>query len=160
MGATEEATVEVYPDRHTPPEGAAETISSEGRDNGHWPSVDDAARDRLVADHIRLVHRLCRRFADSGEPLEDLGQVGSVGLVKAARKFDPSRGINFITYAVPVIVGEIKNYLRDHGWGVKVPRKLQRNKLVVQRTVEGLAHTLARIHRRTPMDGVRKAEGG
>jgi len=91
-----------------------------------------------------LVHRLCRRFMGSGEPLEDLVQVGSIGLLKAVQKFDPSRGVRFTTYAVPVIVGEIKNYLRDHGWAVKVPRKLQRQKLAVHRAVESLGHELGR----------------
>ena len=101
-------------------------------------------RDRLVAGHIPLVHRLCRRFRDCGEAQEDLVQVGCIGLLKATKKFDPDRGVNFITYAVPVIVGEIKNHLRDHGWAVKVPRKLQKQKLAVQRAVESLGHILGR----------------
>ena len=101
-------------------------------------------RERLVATHIPLVHRLCRRFRDCGEPQEDLVQVGCIGLLKASKKFDPDRGISFITYAVPVIVGEVKNYLRDHGWAVKVPRKIQKQKLAVQRAVESLGHTLGR----------------
>ncbi len=65
-------------------------------------------------------------------------------MLKASKKFDPDRGISFITYAVPVIVGEVKNYLRDHGWAVKVPRKIQKQKLAVQRAVESLGHTLGR----------------
>ena len=101
-------------------------------------------RERLVASHIPLVHRLCRRFRDCGEPQEDLVQVGCIGLLKASKKFDPDRGISFITYAVPVIVGEVKNYLRDHGWAVKVPRKIQKQKLAVQRAVESLGHSLGR----------------
>ena len=63
-------------------------------------------------------------------------QVGCIGLIKATKKFDPDRGVSFITYAVPVIVGEVKNHLRDHGWAVKVPRKIQKHKLAVQRAVE------------------------
>ena len=101
-------------------------------------------RDRLVSSHIPLVHRLCRRFRDCGEAQEDLVQVGCIGLLKASKKFDPERGISFITYAVPVIVGEIKNHLRDHGWAVKVPRKIQTQKLAVQRAVESLGHILGR----------------
>ncbi len=110
------------------------------------PSVAFTAedRDRLVASYITLVHRLCRRFRDCGEAQEDLAQVGCVGLLKATKKFDPDRGVRFITYAVPVIVGEIKNHLRDHGWAVKVPRKIQKQNLAVQRAVESLDHILGR----------------
>ena len=106
--------------------------------------LDDVAREGMVAGHMPLVHSLCRRFVRSGEPLEDLVQVGSIGLLKAIRKFEPQRGYRFITYAVPVIVGEIKNHLRDHGWAVKVPRKVQRNKLVVQRAVDDLGQAMGR----------------
>lgn len=105
---------------------------------------DAAACDRLVTSHLPLVHRLCRRFRDCGEPMEDLVQVGSIGLLKAAKKYDPDRGASFITYAVPVIVGEIKNHLRDHGWAIKVPRKVQKQKLAVHRAVEKLGHALGR----------------
>ena len=97
-----------------------------------------------MEDHLALVYRLCRRFNNCGEPQEDLAQVGTIGLMKAIEKFDSTRGINFTTYAVPVIVGEIKNYLRDHGWAVKVPRKLQRQKLAVRRAVDALGQSLGR----------------
>ena len=118
---------------------------ADGVDSG-GPKVEFTAedRDRLVASHIPLVHRLCRRFRDCGEAQEDLVQVGCIGLLKASKKFDTERGISFITYAVPVIVGEIKNHLRDHGWAVKVPRKIQKHKLAVQRAVESLGHILGR----------------
>ena len=109
-----------------------------------WAPEDMGARDRLVEHHLPLVRRLCKRFRDCGEPLEDLIQIGTIGLIKAVEKFDPSRGFSFITYAVPVIVGEIKNFLRDHGWAVKVPRKLQKQKLMVQRAVETLTQTRGR----------------
>ena len=102
------------------------------------------ARDIMAADHLPLVRRLCWRFRATGEPMDDLVQVGSVGLLKAIDKFDPEKGVNFTTYAVPVIVGEIKNHLRDHGWAVKIPRKLQTNRLAVQRAVEGLGQNLGR----------------
>ena len=111
-----------------------------------WLETGDlAARDRLVSDHLPLVGRLCRRFAYLGEPLEDLVQVGTVGLLKAINKYDSSRGNIFVAFAVPVIVGEIKNYFRDHGWAVKVPRKLQQRKLAVDRTVAGLTQELGRV---------------
>ena len=108
-------------------------------------SGDSAARDRLVSDHLPLVCRLCRRFAYLGEPLEDLVQVGTIGLLKAINKFDRQRGNNFVAFAVPVIVGEIKSYFRDHGWAVKVPRKLQQRKLTVDRTVACLTQELGRV---------------
>ncbi len=108
-------------------------------------SGDMASRERLVEDHLPLVRRLCRRFNHSGEPLEDLFQVGTIGLLKAIEKYNPSRGDNFVAFAVPKIVGEIKNYFRDHGWAVKVPRKLQRQKMVVGRTVESLTQQLGHM---------------
>ena len=109
-------------------------------------SEDMSGRDRLVERYLPLVYRLCRTFIGSGEPPDDLAQVGMLGLLKAIEKFDPTRGVSFITYAVPVILGEIKNYLRDYGWTVKVPRKIQRHKLAVQRAVE----TLSQMFRRSP----------
>ena len=101
-------------------------------------------RESAVLDYQPLVHRLCRRFSGYGEPMDDLLQVGTIGLIKAIAKFDASRGNSFITYAVPVIVGEIKNYLRDNGWAVKMPRKLQTHRLAVQRAVGSLGHKLGR----------------
>ena len=85
-----------------------------------------------------MVRRLCWRFRYSGVPFEDLVQVGSIGLLRALRKYDPERGADFAAFATPVIVGEIKNYFRDHGWGVKVPRKLQMHALAVRRAVDTL----------------------
>lgn len=105
-------------------------------------SQDPEAAERLVVDHLALVKRLCWRFHSSGEPQEDLIQVGTIGLLKAIKKFDPELGSSFISFAVPVIVGEIKNYFRDHGWAVKVPRKLQSQKMAVDRAVVGLTQNL------------------
>ncbi len=102
------------------------------------------ARDHLVEDHLPLVHRLCGRFRHSGEPFEDLVQVGIIGLVRASKKYDPSRGVKFMAFAIPFIVGEVKNYFRDHGWAVKLPRKLQTQKREVQRNVEVLRQQLGR----------------
>ena len=105
-------------------------------------SQDPGATERLVVDHLPLVKRLCWRFRGSGEPQEDLLQVGAIGLLKAIKKFDPELGDSFVSFAVPVIVGEIKNYFRDHGWAVKMPRKLQRQKLAVDRAVVDLSQRL------------------
>ena len=109
----------------------------------HAPE-DVSGRDHLVAEYLPLVHRLCRRFRHSGEPLEDIVQVGTVGLLKAIDKYDPDRGSEFAAFAVPVIVGEIKNYFRDHGWALKIPRKLQRQKLLVEKAVGRLSQSLGR----------------
>ena len=81
-------------------------------------------RDELVVVHLNLVRFLAVRFANRGEPLDDLVQVGTVGLLKAIDRFDLERGVEFTTYATPTIVGEIKRYFRDKGWAVKVPRRL------------------------------------
>jgi RNA polymerase sigma-B factor len=79
--------------------------------------------------------------------MEDLVQVGSIGLLKAVAKFDPEYGNGFVAFAVPVIVGEIKNYFRDHGWAIKIPRKLQSRKIAVDRTAGVLTQRLGRSPR-------------
>lgn len=110
-----------------------------------WRETGDAtARDRLVAEHLPLVRRICRRFSYLGEPMDDLVQVGAIGLLKAIHKYDPDRGSVLAAFAIPVIVGELKNYFRDHGWAVKMPRKLQQQKLAVDRMVATLSQTLGR----------------
>ena len=103
-----------------------------------------AASERLIAYHMPLVRRLCHRFNHSSEPLEELVQVGKVGLLKAIDKYNSHQESSFMVFAVPIIVGEIKNYFRDRGWAVKVPRKIQRQKLVVERAVEYLSCKLGR----------------
>ena len=108
------------------------------------PKDDEQEGDHLVTRHLGLVRRVCGKFRNSGEPMEDLVQVGSVGLLKAVAKYDPELGNNFAAYAIPVIAGEIKNYFRDHGRAVKIPRKLQRQKLAVGRAVDILNQDLGR----------------
>ena len=76
--------------------------------------------------------------------MDRLIQVGTIGLIKAIYDYDPRRGNKLAAFAIPVVVGEIKNYFRDHGWAVKLPRKLQRQKLLVDRTVEILTQQLGR----------------
>ena len=107
-------------------------------------TVDADTRERMAAEHMPLVRRLCQRYRYSGVSIEDLVQVGSIGLLKAIDKFDPHRGAPFSAFAVPVILGEIRNYFRDHGWAVKIPRKLQRQKKMVEKTVEDLSQLLER----------------
>jgi RNA polymerase sigma-B factor len=86
-------------------------------------------RERLVRMHLPLVEHLARRFRNRGEPLDDLTQVATIGLIKSVDRFDPQRGVEFSTYATPTIIGEIKRHFRDKGWAVRVPRRLQELRL-------------------------------
>ncbi len=104
------------------------------------PSV----RDELVRLHMPLVEYLARKFQGRGEPLDDLIQVGSIGLLKAIAGFDLTRGIEFSTYATPTVLGEIKRYFRDHGWAIRVPRRLQEMGLSISRAVPGMSQELGR----------------
>jgi len=103
-----------------------------------------ALRERLVAQHIGLVEFLARRFRNRGEPLEDLIQVGTIGLLKAIERFDLDRQVEFSTYATPTIVGELKRHFRDKGWAVRVPRRLQELHLELTKVVGQLGQDLGR----------------
>jgi RNA polymerase sigma-B factor len=86
---------------------------------------DLGARDRLIRQYLPLVRRLARRHAGRGEQLEDLVQVGSIGLIKAIDRFQIDRGVDLATFAIPTINGEIKQHLRDRAWPIRIPRRLQ-----------------------------------
>ena len=86
---------------------------------------DQSACDRIVDRYMPLVRSVASRYAGRGEPLEDLVQVGSIGLVLAIKRFDLERGVQFTTYAVPTIVGEIQRHFRDRAWAVHVPRRMK-----------------------------------
>ncbi|WP_367320890.1 RNA polymerase sigma factor SigF [Streptomyces sp. HUAS ZL42] len=88
-------------------------------------------RNQLVRMHLPLVEHLARRFRNRGEPLDDLTQVATIGLIKSVDRFDPDRGVEFSTYATPTVVGEIKRHFRDKGWAVRVPRRLQELRLAL-----------------------------
>ena len=105
---------------------------------------DDAIRRELIEAHLGLVEYLARRFAGRGEPLEDLVQVGTIGLVKAVDRFDPDREVEFSTYATPTIVGELKRHFRDKGWAVRVPRRLQELNLQLGEIIGKLSQELGR----------------
>lgn len=104
----------------------------------------ESLRDELIVAHLNLVRFLAMKFANRGEPLDDLIQVGAVGLLKAIDRFEIERGVEFTTYATPTIVGEIKRYFRDKGWALKVPRRLQELNFSVNRASERLALKLGR----------------
>lgn len=101
-------------------------------------------RELLVEQYIGLVEFLARRFRNRGEPLEDLIQVGTIGLLKAIDRFDLERKVEFSTYATPTIVGELKRHFRDKGWAVRVPRRLQEIHLQLNKVVSDLSHDLGR----------------
>jgi RNA polymerase sigma-B factor len=105
---------------------------------------DQRARDEAIEASLPLVRSIARRFAGRGEPLEDLIQVGTIGLIKAVDRFDPSRGFAFTTYATPTVVGEIKRHFRDHGWDVRVPRALQELIVRIPKEKERLTRELGR----------------
>ena len=105
---------------------------------------DPQVRDQLAQLHLPLVEYLAKRFKDRGEPLDDLIQVGSVGLLKAIDRFDLEREVEFSTYATPTIVGELKRYFRDKGWAIRVPRRLQELSLRLNKLVAQLTQDLGR----------------
>ena len=101
-------------------------------------------RDQLVEMHLPLVEHLARRFRNRGEPLDDLIQVGTIGLIKSVDRFDPERGVEFSTYATPTIVGELKRHFRDRGWAIRVPRRLQELRLSLASATGDLTQELGR----------------
>jgi RNA polymerase sigma-B factor len=124
-----------------------------------------ALRDRLVEMHLPLVEHLARRFRNRGEPLDDLIQVATIGLIKSVDRFDIERGVEFSTYATPTIVGEIKRHFRDRGWAVRVPRRLQELRLQLTTATgelsqeHGRAPTVAELARRLKISEEEVLEG-
>ncbi len=99
---------------------------------------DAAARNALVSRFLPLARQLARRYQHTGEPLDDLVQVASLGLLKAIDRFDPTRGTAFSSFAVPTILGELKRHIRDRGWSVRVPRELQELAISLERLSDEL----------------------
>jgi RNA polymerase sigma-B factor len=104
-------------------------------------SGDLAAREQLIEQYMSLVRSLARRYSYRGEQLDDLVQIGAIGLIKAIDRFDIQRGVELTTYATPNIIGEIKRHFRDKGWSVRVPRGLQElnvklSKIIEEQTVQ------------------------
>lgn len=122
---------------------------------------DKQAREEFIRGNLRLVLSVCQRFAMRGENMDDLFQVGCVGLLKAVDNFDISQNVRFSTYAVPMIIGEIRRYLRDNN-AIRVSRSLRdtanrafqiRNQLALERGEEPTIEEIARIME-TPMEDV------
>jgi RNA polymerase sigma-B factor len=106
---------------------------------------DIRLRDRLVSEHERMVRYLAARFGSSaGTSQDDLVQVGYIGLIAAIDRFDPDKGVSFVTFAVPTILGEIKRYFRDQTWGLKAPRRLRELGLSLRKLREKLEQSLGR----------------
>jgi RNA polymerase sigma-B factor len=105
---------------------------------------DEGMRAELIEAHLGLAEYLARRFNNRGEPLDDLVQVASTGLIKAVDRFEPERGLEFSTYATHTIVGELKRHFRDKGWAVRVPRRMQELHLRMSALVSTLNQDLGR----------------
>jgi RNA polymerase sigma-B factor len=105
---------------------------------------DERAREAALVELMPLVRALAARYSGRGEPLEDLVQVGSVGLIKAVDRFDVDRGVEFSSYAVPTIVGEIRRHFRDKAWAMHVPRRLKELSVRLSRVLDELTTELGR----------------
>jgi RNA polymerase sigma-B factor len=103
---------------------------------------DRSARELLVQRHLPLVRALARRYAGRGESLEDIEQVGAIGLIKAIDRYELSREVALTTYATPNVVGEIKRHFRDKGWAIRIPRGLQELNSKMSSTIERLTAKL------------------
>ena len=105
---------------------------------------DPVAREELAREFLPLAEYFARRFSGRGEPVEDLTQTASLGLLNAIDRFDPERGVPFSTYAAATIVGELKRHFRDRGWALRVPRNVQETAILVNRTVSMLWQEMGR----------------
>ncbi len=105
---------------------------------------DRTAREALVQRHLPLVRSLARRYAGRGEALEDIEQVGAIGLLKAIDRYELERDVALTTYATPNVVGEIKRHFRDRGWAIRIPRALQELNVKMSGAIERLTAALGR----------------
>jgi RNA polymerase sigma-B factor len=110
----------------------------------YFRTHDPRLREQLMADHVGLARALAKRFARRGHSFEDLTQVAFLGLLKAIDGFDPERGLQFSTYAMPTILGELKRHMRDQSWGIRPPRRVHDLYLEVERAVDELTQELGR----------------
>jgi RNA polymerase sigma-B factor len=138
-----------YPGRAERQPAASEDRAARAREDRrlltqYHSEGDPAARDALVERFLPLARQLARRYQRGGEPLDDLVQVASLGLLKAIDRFDPERETAFSSFAVPTILGELKRHFRDKGWSVRVPRDLQELAVKVDRIGEQMSRELGR----------------
>jgi RNA polymerase sigma-B factor len=104
----------------------------------------DELRDQLVRGFLPVAQHIARRFANRGEPLDDLVQVATVGLINAINRFSPERGSDFFSFAVPTISGEVRRHFRDLGWSMRVPRRLKDMHVSINSVVSELSQRLGR----------------
>ena len=103
-----------------------------------------ALRDRTIEAWLPLARHLAGRYANRGEPRDDLHQVAVLGLIKAVDRFDAGRGVDFAGFAIPTVLGELKRHFRDRTWSVRVPRRLQELRLAISAANSNLSHSLGR----------------
>ncbi|NKZ09077.1 SigB/SigF/SigG family RNA polymerase sigma factor [Actinomadura latina] len=127
-------------------DGQTEILLAEMKTLGEDDPRRERLRARIVDMHAPLVRGVARRYANRGEPLDDLQQVPYLGLVKAINRFDPGIGDRFVTYAYPVVTGEVKRHFRDKTWGIRVSRRIQELRPILQRTMQ----EFTREHGRSP----------
>ena len=132
------------PQRRSP--AASEKAREEDREllRRYHEGGDTSAREELIQRHLPLVRSLARRYAGRGEALEDIEQVGAIGLIKAIDRFELEREVSLATYATPNVVGEIKRHFRDKGWAIRVPRALQELNASMSGAIERLTGRLGR----------------
>jgi RNA polymerase sigma-B factor len=133
------ATVEVI---HRGASARAETTLALLR--AYHEDGDTHARELLIEQNLPLVRALAGRYLKWGEQLDDLVQIGAVGLIKAIDRFDLERGVGFSTYATPTILGELKRHFRDRSWSVRMPRRLQEANMRLTKLVDDLTRQLKR----------------
>jgi RNA polymerase sigma-B factor len=107
----------------------------------------EALRDRLVTGFLPIAQHIARRFAHRGEPLDDLVQVATVGLINAVDRYSPEKGTDFFSFAVPTISGEVRRHFRDQGWSMRVPRRLKDMHVSINAAVSDLSQRLGRAPR-------------
>jgi RNA polymerase sigma-B factor len=124
--------------------GAVAHLSDDELLSQYYEHGDKRVRDALVQRFLPFARKLALRYRYTHEPVDDLVQVASLGLLKAIERFEPGRGHRFTSYAAPTILGELKRHFRDKGWAVHVPRDLQERALVLSRESERLSQRLGR----------------
>jgi RNA polymerase sigma-B factor len=104
------------------------------------PGRDPSSREALIEQYLPLARKLAQRYARSSVPRDDLTQIASLGLVKAANRFEPGRGSDFDAFAVPTILGELRRYFRDSTWALRVSRRAQERALAVREATDSLSN--------------------